>query len=201
MPTKKQWLGFPDAIGLAEEMILGLRPKVSIEQFIEQCLEEHRPQLTGIDLDSVLPEALLCAACASGQVRARSFYAPGKHEPVPPEFWHELELKWWWMQGVTEDDQINVPDLRQWFASRFLRPRRRGRKPKVDWDGRVKREVFALLDHHGLPDASDPEWSTQADIEAAVAKIVDVTVSESTIREHTVRFITEYLRAKKKAGN
>jgi hypothetical protein len=202
MATKKQWLPFADAIDLAEEIVLELTPKVPLERFVEECLKEHRPDLVGFDLGSRLPVALLSAACASGKVRTRHYYARGKQVPIATESWHDVGLDFWWM-GLTEDDQLNVPDLRQWFSDQFLRPRRRGRKPKVDWNGSVKRRLFELLDYHGPPDISDPKWSTQADVESAVADIVEdicgVSLSESTVREHTARLISEWWR--KKAGN
>jgi hypothetical protein len=199
MVSKKQWLPFPDALGLAEETVLELKSKLPLERLIEECPKEYRSELAArLDLGFLIPVALLSAACASGKVRARSWYARGKYEPIPPEYWHVLDLKFWWLD-LTEDEQVNVDDLRQWFIDRFLRPRRRGRKPKVDWDGNVKRRLFALLDHHGLPDISDAKWSTQADVEAAVADICGVPLSESTVREHTARLISEWLR--KKAEN
>ena len=195
---KREWLCFPDAISLVEKTVPELRSKVPLERLIEECSKEYRSDLARIDLGFLIPVALLSAACASGKVRARSWYAPRKYEPIPPEYWNSLDLKFWWMD-VGEDEEINVADLRQWFTDRFLRPRRRGRKPKVDWDGNVRRRLFELLDHHGLPDISDPKWSTQADVESAVLDICGVPLSESTVREHTSRLISEWLRMK--AGN
>jgi hypothetical protein len=194
---KKEWLVFVDAIFLVEETVCELRSKVPLERLIEECPKEYRSELTTrIDLGSLIPVALLSAACASGEVRARSCR---KHEPVPPEYWNGLDLKFWWREVGVVTKQINVADLRQWFTDRFSRARRRGRKPKVDWDGNVRRRLFELLDHHGLPDISDPEWSTQADVESAVAGICEVPLSESTIREHTSHLISEWRR--NKAGN
>jgi hypothetical protein len=69
----------------------------------------------------------------------------------------------------------------------------------MDWDGVVKQKVFELLDHHGWPDPSDPEWRTQADVEAEVSAICGEQVSTSTVRHYTARFMAEWKRAK--AGN
>jgi hypothetical protein len=71
MATNKQWLTFSDALGLVEETVRDLMPKVPVERFVQECLKEHRPDLVGIDhLSFVLPVALLSAACASGKSRA-----------------------------------------------------------------------------------------------------------------------------------
>jgi hypothetical protein len=77
---------------------------------------------------------------------------------------------------------------------------RRGRIPKVDWDGSIKGFVFQQLDHHSWPIAGDPEWSCQADVERAVAghiqTVYDLSVSESVVRDHTRRLMSEWQRQK-----
>lgn len=79
---------------------------------------------------------------------------------------------------------------------------RRGRKPKVDWDGAIKNFVFEQLDYHGSPHAGDHVWSCQADVEKAVAdhimKTFDLPISESVVRDRTRRLMSEY--EQKKAG-
>jgi hypothetical protein len=192
MAGGKRWLTFDNAIDLVKKIMLDQAQPV--ERFINLCPEDVRSHIS-LNLHKIsLPVALLITACASGEVRSRSFYAPRKHEPVPPEFWQGVHIDFPWFDFGSEDMQIDEADLRHWFAKRLSR--RIGRKPKVDWDGRVKRELFKLLDHHGLPDISDPEWGTQADVEAKVAEICAVPLSESTVREHTSRLISEWQRQK-----
>jgi hypothetical protein len=77
---------------------------------------------------------------------------------------------------------------------------RRGRKPKVDWNGAIKNFVFEQLDHHGRPQPEDHEWSCQADVERAVADHIEETrghsVSESVVRDHTRRLMSEWEQKK-----
>jgi hypothetical protein len=87
--------------------------------------------------------------------------------------------------------EIAADDLRAHFSE----PRKGGRKTKVDET--VKRQIFALLDYHGLPNSGDPEWKSQADVEKVVQELANV--SESTAREHTAKFIAEWTA--QKAGN
>src|SRR5262249_20048922 len=52
-----------------------------------------------------------------------------------------------------EDDALS--------ASEAVR-RKRGRPTKITLE--LEKHIFKLLDHHGLPDPNDPEWSSQARI-------------------------------------
>jgi len=190
-----------DAIERAQFLFFELMFKYRVpqERIFEAFFNKHRRELDE-DVDPgdralFVTLALLSAACASGRVQTFVYYAPGKHKPIPPEYWQDVELTWSW-KGFTENIRINEPDLSEWFTERFLRPGRRGRKPKVDWDGIVKRRLFELLDYHGWPEISDPKWSTQADVESAVAEICGVPLSESTVRAHTTRLMSEWLRKK-----
>jgi len=73
--------------------------------------------------------------------------------------------------------------------------RRRGRKPKIDWDGAVKNFVFEKLDYHGEPTPDDPEWNSQAAVERAVTGFIEgsgKSAVESLVRQHTARLIAEY---------
>jgi hypothetical protein len=195
MAGKKSWINFDDATDLIEKIAL-LDQSQPVERLINLCSEDMREHISPFAKETLL-NALLITACGSGEVRSRRYYAPRKHEPVPPDMWLEVYIDAPWANFCTEDIEINEADLRHWLAKQLSR--RAGRKPKVDWDGVVKRRLFELLDHHGPPDASDPEWSCQADVEAAVAKICGVLLSESTIRSHTARLISEWQR--KKARN
>jgi hypothetical protein len=77
---------------------------------------------------------------------------------------------------------------------------RRGRKPKVDWNGAIKNFIFERLDHHGPPQLDDPEWSCQADVEKAVAdhimRTFGLSISESVVRDHTRRLMFEHQQQK-----
>ena len=89
------------------------------------------------------------------------------------------------------------------LKSHLARPnRRRGRPPKVEW-GRVRDFVHEKLEHHGLPQSGDPEWSCQAAVERAVTKFIEerfgISMAVSTIRTWTVKFIAEWKAGK--AGN
>ena len=84
--------------------------------------------------------------------------------------------------------------------SHLARPnRRRGRRPKIEWD-RVRDFVHTKLEYHGLPQSGDPEWSCQADVERAVAEFIekrfDIHLAVSTIRARTAKFIAEWQAGK-----
>jgi hypothetical protein len=74
---------------------------------------------------------------------------------------------------------------------------RRGRRPKVDWDGTVKRFVFEFLDFHGGLHPGDPQCHCAADVVRAVTEFVEnklgATASESTLKFHTRKFLAEWL--------
>jgi hypothetical protein len=93
--------------------------------------------------------------------------------------------------------QVRKEDVRR-IWSRFA-GRRRGRRPKVEW-GVVRDFVHTELEHHGLPQSGDLEWSCQADVERAVAKFIEkrfgISMADSTIREKTAKFITEWQAGK-----
>src|SRR5262249_50454721 len=77
--------------------------------------------------------------------------------------------------------------------------RRRGRRPKIEW-GWVRDFVHEKLEHHGLPQSGDPEWSCQADVERAVTEFIEerfnISMAVSTIRAGTVKFIAEWKAGK-----
>ena len=84
--------------------------------------------------------------------------------------------------------------------SHLARPnRRRGRRPKIEWGG-VRDFVHERLEHHGLPQSGDPDWSCQADVERAVTEFIEerfsIPMAVSTIREWTVKFIAEWQAGK-----
>jgi hypothetical protein len=81
---------------------------------------------------------------------------------------------------------------------------RRGRPPKLAWDGIVRQHLFDLLDHHGWPSPDDPEWSNQAAVEKATTKFIEQKygvgiVVESTIRDNIVPLMTEWKEKAEKA--
>jgi hypothetical protein len=128
-------------------------------------------------------------------------------ERLPAELWPLLNVVDW-IHGVARAaDGTEFLSIHVEFSTTGIEspPRqagqkpKRGRKPKVDWDGFVKPRLFKLLDYHGCPNSADPEWRHQADVEKAVADICGVSVAESTVREHTRRLLSEWRH--KKAGN
>jgi hypothetical protein len=71
--------------------------------------------------------------------------------------------------------------------------RRRGRKQKVDWDGVIKPPVVAYL---RSKERNSRTRGLQAKVEKFIFKLledVDITVSETVVREHARRFLSEYL--------
>jgi hypothetical protein len=129
---------------------------------------------------------------------ARKHAVSAHFERLPKDVWPLLEIVDW-QNGVAV-----APERTVYWSIHVQRSTvgvksssgKRGRNRKVDWDGVVKRQVFELLDHHGWPDRSDPEWSSQADVEATVSTICGVPLSESTVRHYTARFMAEWKRAK-----
>jgi hypothetical protein len=73
---------------------------------------------------------------------------------------------------------------------------RRGRRPKLDWDGQVKEFLFDQMDFHGGLVPGDPEWNCQADVERAVTTFIEndlgSSASEGTIRQYTRKFLREW---------
>jgi len=85
--------------------------------------------------------------------------------------------------------EIAEDDLRE--RLRMPAPRKRGRKPKLDWDD-IKRQTFTLFEHQGAPSAIDPEWASQADVERAIQDILardGIEVAESTVRKYAGQFL------------
>ena len=129
---------------------------------------------------------------------ARKHAVSAHFERLPKDVWPLLEIVDW-QNGVAV-----APERTVYWSIHLQRSTvrvksssgKRGRIRKVDWDGVVKPQVFELLNHHGWPDPSDPEWSSQADVEAEVSTICGVPISESTIRHYTARFMAEWKRAK-----
>jgi hypothetical protein len=78
-------------------------------------------------------------------------------------------------------------------------PIRRGRPPKIDWE-EIRSFVYESLDDNGYPDASDPDWSCQADVERAVGKHIQekigASIGEERIRHYTRIFIRDWRQAK-----
>jgi hypothetical protein len=79
-------------------------------------------------------------------------------------------------------------------ASEVARPKR-GRPTKVTPD--VEQHIFRLLDHHGLPDPNDPDWSSQANIEEILQERAGLEKTQA--REHARRLIDAWRAGK--AGN
>jgi hypothetical protein len=120
------------------------------------------------------------------------------HRLPPPSWWSHTTIAS--KKQKTAGRRKRKPDA---WASGKLKPvgsrcsagSRRGRKPKADWDGTVRAFVFNLLDYNGWPEASDPKWSSQADVEREVMTRVEKecgSISESTVREHTNRLMHEW---------
>jgi len=96
-------------------------------------------------------------------------------------------------EGVNGIIEIAEDDLREYL--RKAPPRKRGRKPKVEWKGDIKQQIFALFEHQGVPNAADPEWRTQADVERTILDILakrEIEVAESTAREYARQFLEEW---------
>ena len=75
-------------------------------------------------------------------------------------------------------------------------PCRLGRKPKFDWMGVVKIELFRLMDYHGGFHPCDKDWSCQADaVRAMDAFLKDkygVSAAPSTLRRWAKHIIGEW---------
>lgn len=102
---------------------------------------------------------------------------------------------------ITLADGTTLYDVHVCEASKEqVKPARRGRRPKVDWDGCVKPFVYEQLEYHGYPHSGDPEWGSQADVERDVLHLIEnkfgTTVSESTVRSHTRKYMREWLATK-----
>jgi len=132
---------------------------------------------------------------------ARTQSVSAGFEQLPADVWPLLEVADWQNGVAVAPDGTTYWSIHAQPSTVKVRSsgERRGRKQKIDWDGFVKSRVFELLDHHGWPDPSDPEWRTQADVEAAMSAICGEQVSESTVRLYTARFMAEWKRTK--AGN
>jgi hypothetical protein len=106
--------------------------------------------------------------------------------------------KWRWLMVLKSDVEKHWPFQ---SAAPPAGAARRGRKPKIDWDGAVKDFVFDRLEHHGAPMPSDPEWNSQAAVERAVADFImerfHVSMSESHVRTHTTRLMVKWQKARK----
>jgi len=63
--------------------------------------------------------------------------------------------------------------------------RKRGRPTKIT--PKLEQYIFGLLDHHGLPDPNDPEWSSQANIEEIIQ--AQSGCEKTQAREHARRLI------------
>jgi hypothetical protein len=79
-------------------------------------------------------------------------------------------------------------------------PVKRGRRPKLDWEGRIKTFIFEQMAFHGALSECDPEWSCQADVERAVIKFIEddigTTASEERVRTYTRKFMLEWQQQK-----
>jgi len=75
--------------------------------------------------------------------------------------------------------------------------RKRGRPTRVTLE--LEFYIFNLLDHHGLPDPNDPDWSSQAVIEGIIQDRAGLEKTQA--REHASRLINTWLAGKAgKAG-
>jgi hypothetical protein len=93
-------------------------------------------------------------------------------------------------------DRISELDLLDWLDRTHPAPKkesRRGRPPAQDWDA-IRRETFALMDHHGSFSPDDPAWNAQARLEAALTDKFDVVLS--TLRDHLPKFLEDWKKTK-----
>ena len=139
-------------------------------------------------------------AVSSGVVLlyARRQSVSADFEQLPADAWPLLEVADWQNGVAVAPDGTTYWSIHVQPSTVGVKSsgEKRGARQKMDWDGVVKQKVFELLDHHGWPDPSDPEWRTQADVEAEVSAICGEQVSESTVRRYTARFMAEWRRAK-----
>jgi hypothetical protein len=79
-------------------------------------------------------------------------------------------------------------------------PSRRGRMPKVDWEGTVRPRLFTELDYRGDLLSGDMKWRCLADIERFIANFIDETFDESaatsTIRTYARKYLDDWRSAK-----
>jgi hypothetical protein len=127
---------------------------------------------------------------------ARTQSVSAEFEQLPADVWPLLEVADWQNGVAVAPDGTTYWSIHVQPSTVRSSGERRGRKQKIDWDGFVRSKVFQDLDHHGWPDPSDPEWRTQADVEAAVSTLCGEQVSESTVRRYTARFMAEWKRTK-----
>ncbi len=118
--------------------------------------------------------------------------------PTPAEFiaWSEgvgfpFDAKWL--------EAIGEPRVDDDWTSQSQRPikrtGRRGRKASYDWTG-ARAEFDRLMEHHGDLMIEDSDWSSQADVERAIAqwffKLDGNEPAVSTIRIYVTKWLTEY---------
>ena len=118
--------------------------------------------------------------------------------PTPVEFiaWSEgvefpFDAKWL--------EAIGEPRVDDDWTSQSQRPikrtGRRGRKASYDWTG-ARAEFDRLMEHHGDLMIEDSDWSSQADVERAIAqwffKLDGNEPAVSTIRIYVTKWLTEY---------
>jgi hypothetical protein len=155
---------------------------------VAEILERH-------NVSQGTAQVMLRKALAIGDIQSRR--APfeqkgseavllGPWEPVRPEQWCEASI------DLAHDlVDVYVPDFRDWLGKPKSAPKKRGRPPKVDWEGEVKQRAFAFLDYHGAPSGVDPEWGTQAALEKA---IIDsgIEAAPSTVRKYAAGYLIEW---------
>ncbi|WP_375460036.1 hypothetical protein, partial [uncultured Enterovirga sp.] len=72
--------------------------------------------------------------------------------------------------------------------------RRRGAKPKVDWD-QMRKRALELFSYHGAFRPDDPSWNAQARLETALIEYAAATqkveLGVSTVRERITLWRSE----------
>lgn len=97
------------------------------------------------------------------------------------------------------DVTVDAVGLRRCLpGSQVAEPLRRnsgGRPEKFDW-ATIRAHVFVRLDHHGMPSCTDPEWSSQADVDRCALdfcrQIFDREPGESTLRKRVSAWLREF---------
>ena len=130
-------------------------------------------------------------------LRARRQRQISSH-PTPAEF-----IAWSEGVGVPFDakwlEAIGEPRVDDDWTSQSQRPikrtGRRGRKASYDWTG-ARAEFDRLMEHHGDLTIDDSEWSSQADVERAIAdwfsQSFDSEPVESMIRTHVAEWLKQH---------
>jgi hypothetical protein len=178
-----EWFDDYDAINLIRR-VRSISETAATQVLVQACAEgvTVRQRACYDDFWLTIPAAVWCGAHYE--------LATGELFPAGTDLFNPLTTEGEYGHGGNGIIQFNEADLRAWLQKPV--PGKRGRPPKVDWNGDVRQRVFTWLDYHGTPDTLDPEWGTQAAVEKAVMES-GVSAAPSTVRRYVSRFMKEWI--------